>query len=164
MELSDIIIVLALKGKAVELERASSRVITQCALLRLASPAFLIFAWHTYVQSREGKWKKRFYETVEENGWWMLVYYKTPEREKILNAVKLHRTSQVRSWVERPLPSAHPFPRRTPFPVTPTTSMLTHDSFLSDRNQRRQRACEWDGVRDRDGEQSGVPAQSSKRE
>ena len=46
-------------------------------------------------QSREGKWKKRFYETVEENGWWMLVYYKTPEREKILNAVKLHRTSQV---------------------------------------------------------------------
>ena len=47
-------------------------------------------------QSREGKWKKRFYETVEENGWWMLVYYKTPEREKILNAVKLHRTSQVK--------------------------------------------------------------------
>mmetsp|Transcript_31690 Transcript_31690/g.73260 ORF Transcript_31690/g.73260 Transcript_31690/m.73260 type:complete len:291 (-) Transcript_31690:354-1226(-) len=46
-------------------------------------------------QSREGKWKKRFYETVEENGWWMLVYYKTPEREKILNAVKLHRTSQI---------------------------------------------------------------------
>ena len=46
-------------------------------------------------QSREGKWKKRFYETIEENGWWMLVYYKTPEREKILNAVKLHRTSQI---------------------------------------------------------------------
>jgi len=46
-------------------------------------------------QSREGKWKKRFYETVEENGWWMLVFYKTPEREKVLNVVKLHRTSQI---------------------------------------------------------------------
>lgn len=46
-------------------------------------------------QSREGKWKKRYYETIEENGWWMLVYYKTPEREKILNAVKLHRTLKI---------------------------------------------------------------------
>lgn len=45
--------------------------------------------------SREGKWKKRYYETVEEKGWWMLVYYKTPEREKILNAIKLHRTKKI---------------------------------------------------------------------
>lgn len=59
------------------------------------APPPMKIAGYLMRQSREGKWKRRYYETVTENGWWMLVYYKTSAREKILNAVKMHRTNRV---------------------------------------------------------------------
>ena len=50
------------------------------------------FLWR---RSREGKWKKRWYTTREESGWWILLYYKDKDASTVLNAIKLHRTSRI---------------------------------------------------------------------
>ena len=48
-----------------------------------------------YRKSREGKWKKRWYCTREESGWWILLYLRDQFATTVLNAIKLHRTSSI---------------------------------------------------------------------